>query len=148
MEESKIVAKVLRSLHASYKHKDATIEEIKNVIDVTKDMFIGNLSTFELSEFGDSLLKVESAFKATVFEKDKQRYDLGKISLRWMSRYEKERKEIEEEEKDLKELKALISKRLPKGADKYEGKLPLKYFSCNKIGHFASKCPESVPKKP
>lgn len=65
-----------------------------------------------------------------------------------MSRYEKERKEIEEEEQELEKLEALISKRLPKGAGKYEEKLPLKCFSCNKIGHFASRCLERVPRKP
>lgn len=37
----------------------------------------------------------------------------------------------------LEELEELISRRLPKGASKYEGKLSLKYFSCNKIRHFA-----------
>ena len=30
---------------------------------------------------------------------------------------------------------------MKRGTGKYEGKLPLKCFSCRKIGHFASKCP-------
>lgn len=64
LKESKIVAKVFKSL---YKHKVVAIEEIKTVIEVTRDMLIGKLSSFEMSEFGDSLPKVESAFKATIF---------------------------------------------------------------------------------
>ena len=30
--------------------------------------------------------------------------------------------------------------KLKKGTGKYKGKLPLKFFSCGKIGHFDSKC--------
>lgn len=41
-------------------------------------------------------------------------------------------KEMESEERELEGLEALISRRLPKGVGKYEGKLPLKIFSCNK----------------
>jgi len=37
LEESEIVAKVLRSLPAAYKHKVATIEEIRTVTTITRD---------------------------------------------------------------------------------------------------------------
>src|SRR5271156_4279602 len=40
----------------------------------------------------------------------------------------------------------MISKKERKGKGKYEGKLPFKYFTCNKVGHFASKCPTRVKK--
>lgn len=63
-----------------------------------------------------------------------------------VSRYEKEMRELGEEERELEEIEALIAKRLPKGVGKYEGKLPLKCFSCNKMGHFSSRCPKRVPK--
>lgn len=39
------------------------------------------------------------------------------------------------------EFEALLAKRLPKGTSKYRGKLPLKCFSCNWIGHIAINCP-------
>lgn len=55
-------------------------------------------------------------------------------------------REIEEEERKLDELEALIVKRVTRGEGKCKGKLPLKCFSCNKIGHFVSRCLERVPK--
>lgn len=60
LEESEIVAKVLRSL-PPYKHKFFPIDEIQTMTNVTRDMLIG-----KLAEFGDSLPKTESACKATV----------------------------------------------------------------------------------
>jgi hypothetical protein len=71
LDEVDIIAKVLRSLPTSYKHKVSTIEEIWMVTNVTKDMLVGNLIAFELSDFGDSFPKSEFAFKATFSEKDK-----------------------------------------------------------------------------
>jgi len=144
LEESKIVGKVLRSLPVSYKNRVATIEEIRTVIDVTRDQLVGKLSTFEMSEFGDSLPKSESAFKASVFRK--QRFDPGESSSRRLTRYEKVRKVLEEDESELEELEGLLVKRLLGGSGKYEGKLPFKCFACKKIGHFASRCPERVSK--
>lgn len=73
LEELEIVDKVLRSLPPTYKHKFVSIEEIRTMIDVTRDMLIGKLVTFELSEFGESLPKFEFAFKATISKK--QKYD-------------------------------------------------------------------------
>lgn len=44
------------------------------------------------------------------------------------------------------ELVALIARRERKGKCKFEIKLPLKFFSCNKIDHFASRCSTRIPK--
>lgn len=68
---------------------------------VTRDMMIGKLTAFELSEFGETPPKSESAFKVIVSRKLK--YNPGESSTR-VSRHEKEMIEIKEEERDLEEL--------------------------------------------
>ncbi|GLJ49345.1 hypothetical protein SUGI_1043470 [Cryptomeria japonica] len=124
IEEDEIVAKVLRSL-SPYKHKVATIDEIWSVTTVTRDVFIGKLAAFELSEFGKSHGKSETTFKASTSVSSKQKYDLDECRI---SRYERERKEIAEQERELDELEAQIARRLPKGVSKYDGKVSLKCF--------------------
>lgn len=44
------------------------------------------------------------------------------------------------------ELEALLAKRCPRGTSKYKGKLPLKCFSCSKIGHIVANCPNTNKK--
>lgn len=44
------------------------------------------------------------------------------------------------------EFEALLAKRLPKGTGKYRGKLPLNFFSCNKIGHIVVNFPNNENK--
>lgn len=50
---------------------------------------------------------------------------------------------MRKEDEEIEQLESLFSRRVPKGStgSKYEGKAPFKCFSCNKIGHFASRCP-------
>ena len=45
------------------------------------------------------------------------------------------------EDSEPDEIEAKFVKRLKKGSGKYKGKLPFKCFNCDKIGHFANKCP-------
>lgn len=137
LEEDEIVVKVLRSFPPAYKPKVVAIDEIKSVTFMTRGMLVGKLVAFELSEFGESHGKYETTFKASISWK--QKYDPTESSC-WVSKYESEKRETEEQERELYELEALIARRLPKGVGKYDEKLPLKCFSCNKIGHFASRC--------
>jgi len=145
LEELEIVSKVLRSLPDSYKHKVAAIEEIRTISYVTRDHLVGKISAFELSEFVYSLPKYEFAFKASVY--GKQRYDLGESSSTRSNRFTKTRNDLKDVEIETAYLEALLAKRLPRGSGKYEWKLPLKCFACNKIGHFASRCPERFSKQ-
>lgn len=63
MEVVEILAKILRSLPPTYKHKVATIEQIKTIIKMKRGMLLYKLYTFEMTKFGDALPKVETAFK-------------------------------------------------------------------------------------
>lgn len=47
------------------------------------------------------------------------------------------------EEHEHDEIEALLARIFPRGKGKYKGKLPLNFFSCNKIAHIASKCPNN-----
>lgn len=51
-----------------------------------------------------------------------------------------------EDDDDLVDLEALLAKRIPRGTSKYKGKLPLKCFAWNKIGHIAANCPNGENK--
>ncbi|GLJ54156.1 hypothetical protein SUGI_1160380 [Cryptomeria japonica] len=103
---------------------------------VTRDTLLGKLTAFELEELGDqSATKIEIAFRAST---------TGKQKIDWKEMYAKDMEDIEREERELEEMETLIARRIPKGPtrNKYEGKVPFKCFSCNKIGHFSSRCPE------
>ncbi|GLJ06695.1 hypothetical protein SUGI_0045450 [Cryptomeria japonica] len=55
--------------------------------------------------------------------------------------YESRSSREADDEDSLVELEALLAKWLPRGIGKYRGKLPLKCFACNKIGHIAANFP-------
>lgn len=48
-----------------------------------------------------------------------------------------------DDEDILMDFEGLLAKRLPKGTRKYKGKLPLKCFSSNKIGHVVINYPNN-----
>ena len=37
-------------------------------------------------------------------------------------------------------------RRLDRGSGKFKGKIPFKFFSCGRVGHYASKCPHKKKK--
>jgi hypothetical protein len=55
---------------------------------VTKNTLVGKITTFELSEFGDSLPKSESAFKANISKKGKVRHDYDESTSKYVSIYD------------------------------------------------------------
>jgi hypothetical protein len=73
---------------------------------------------YEMRTSSENSFKKEAAFK--VAKKDKKKVD-------------------EESGSDVEE--ANFVKNMKRGTRKYKGKLPLKFFGCFRIGHFASKCP-------
>lgn len=138
MSEEEIVSKVLRVFPPAYKMKVTTINEIRTMPNssIIRDTLVGKISNFELKEFGPpGAEKIDTAFKASTSSIGKQD---------WKVLYEKELEEIRKQNEELEKLEALFSIRIPKGplGSKYEGKSPFKYFVCNKIAHFASRCPE------
>lgn len=102
---------------------------------VTLDSIIGKLIAFELNRYDGSIQKSESAFRAFVSN------PFVRKSRDTSHGYESRSSRDVDDEDSLVELEELLSKRLPRGTGKYKGKLPLKCFACNKIGHIVVNCP-------
>lgn len=137
IEDSTMVSKVLRSLLPVYAIRVATIQELRS-IDKSKaslDSIIAKLTAYELNSFDGSVQKTESAYRASVIpsRKGKEASTSGEPN---------QSREMNDEE-FLMEFEALLARKFSKGTGKYKGKLPLKCFSCNRIGHIAMNCPNS-----
>jgi hypothetical protein len=92
--------------------KVSAIEELNDLKTLSSDQLLGNLTSYEMR-----INKYKSITREASFKEDKNR-DL-----------------------ELEDIETKFVGRLKKGSGKYQGKLPLKFFNCGKIGHFASKCP-------
>lgn len=149
IEDDTIVSKMLRTLLPAYAIKVSAIQELRSVSSdkVTIDSLIGKLTTFELNSFDNTISKVcVSTFKASISGTPVRK---GKdVCHGYDCRSSHEGSKGDNDDKDnLMEFEALLAKRLPRGTSKYKGKLPLKCFSCNKIGHITTNCPNSDRKE-
>ena len=104
--------------------------------DITLDALVGILTTFELDNYDNYVpifKHIESAFEA-------------KLSLKEKSKKSKNNQSGSEEEttesfdSNLEIFEALLANKYSKSRGKYKGKIPLIYFSCEKIGHIATRC--------
>src|SRR5271154_4204197 len=124
--------KLLTTLTPDYENKIKILEETMQFSqNFKRETLISKISTFEISRLKTEP-KNETTFKASIHGKKSSHISIHN--------------ENEETDEELEEIIAMIAKREKKGKGKYEGQLPFKCFSCNKIGHFASKCPTRVKK--
>ncbi|GLJ05156.1 hypothetical protein SUGI_0012340 [Cryptomeria japonica] len=135
IDDSTVVSKVLRSLLPVCAIRVAAIQELRSIekTKVSLDSIIAKLTTYELNNYDGSIQKTKSTFRASAAPSRK-----GKEAS--TSCEPRQSREMDDEE-ILMEFETLLAKRLPKGAGKYRGKLPLKCFSCNRIGHIVVNCP-------
>ncbi|GLJ36684.1 hypothetical protein SUGI_0738180 [Cryptomeria japonica] len=149
IEDDTIVSKMLRTILPTYAIRVSSIQELRSVSSdkVTIDSLIGKLTTFELNSFDNSISKTsKSAFKASIAGSPMSKGKYVCPSYDYRSSHGS-RKGDNNNEDHLIDLEALLAKRLPRGTGKYKGKLPLKCFSCNKIGHIAANSPNSDSKE-
>ncbi|GLJ44422.1 hypothetical protein SUGI_0931740 [Cryptomeria japonica] len=142
IDDATIVNKVLRSRLPVYAIRVAAIQELRSInkTKVSLDSIIAKLTAYELNGYDGSVQKTKLAFRASSSSAPTKK---GKeVSTNYESRLSKDM----DDEEILMEFEALLTKRLPKGTRKYRGKLPLEYFSWNKIGHIAVNCPNNYNK--
>lgn len=100
--------------------------------DLTLDGLVGQLTTFELRNYDNNIVKMGNAFKSslTIINTKKEKKS-------------KEESQFESED-DLDDLEVFLGRRLSRGKSKYKGKLPLICFKCNEFGHFFAKFPNKI----
>ncbi|XP_042487341.1 uncharacterized protein LOC122067578 [Macadamia integrifolia] len=122
VKDAVVVKKKLGSLPDLYNPKVSAIEESKDLNTMKLDELHGTLIAYEMRMVKPKPIEKEAAFNA-----------LKKLKIN---------EDSEQKDSD-DELIAYLARKLKKGRGKYKGKLPLKCFNCDGIGHFASKCPKN-----
>jgi hypothetical protein len=100
---------------------------------MTMDDLHGILTAYEMRKNKDNPIMKEATFK--VIKKLKKKDKEKPKSLCSCN-------DDSEEDEDM----ANFVRRLRKGTGKYKGMLPLKFFNCGGVGHFANKCPYNKKK--
>jgi hypothetical protein len=127
IEESVIVQKILRSLPMRLNPKISELEERSDLGSISMDKLHGIFTTYEMRTEQENPYVKEAAFKASKRSKQKKN--------------EQEEYSSNSDASEDDEEVANFVKRLNKGTNgRYRGKLPLIYFNCDGIGHFANKC--------
>jgi uncharacterized lipoprotein YehR (DUF1307 family) len=127
-DELMVVQKVIRSLPTRFDPKIPTLEERKNLDNLSMEELHGIFTTYEMRIEQENPVMKEATFKESKKTK-KQNKQKSKPNCGCNN----DSKEDEEVRNFVRNLK--------RGTDKYKGMLPLKYFDCNSIANFDSKCP-------
>ena len=110
--EAPLVQKILIYLLDKFNPKVSAIEEMNDLKTLSIDQLLGTLTAYEMRISKDKPTIREASFK-----------------------------EDKHTDSEMEEIEAKFVKRLETGSGKYKGKLHFKCFNCDKVGHFASKCP-------
>jgi hypothetical protein len=128
IEESVIVQKVLRSLPMRFNTKISTLEERSNLNSISMDELHGIFITYEMRTEQENPNVKEEAFKESKRSKQKKKEQEEYSS----------NNDVSEDDEEM----ANFVKILNKGTNgRYRSKIPLIFFNCDGIGHFANKCP-------
>ena len=121
IKEATLVEKMLRYFSSKFESKVSPIEEKHDFKTIIVTQLHGILTALEMGNGGPSKMG-EVAFKASVRGKEKEEHnELGNI--------------LEEDDE------VNFFKKLQQGFERFRCKLPFKFFSCARVGHYATKCP-------
>lgn len=138
ISDETVTSKVLGTPLPIYVIRVSIVQELRYnpSNDLTLDSLVGRLIAFELWNFDIfTTPTIESSFKSQlVLNKSKKKK--GKY----------EDSESEPFDDYLEDLEALMVRREPRGKGKFKGKLPIIYFSCNKVFHITRRCPDKEDK--
>jgi hypothetical protein len=133
IKESIIVQKVLRSLPMIFDPKISALEERADLDSIRMDELHGIFIAYEMRNEHENPDIKEASFKASKWSKKNGN--------------QKEHSSNSDISEDDEEVASFFT-RLNKGAnDRYKGKIPLIFFSCDGIGHFDKKFPHKKNKE-